>query len=51
LHWLSLVLGILLLFMAISSLWMFSPKTKKFKQGAIVAATGILIACLLLLLV
>lgn len=51
LHWLSLVLAILLLFMAISSLWMFSPKTKKFKRGAIVAAIGILFACLLLLLV
>ncbi len=43
-HWFTLVFGILLLFLAISSFWMFKPKTKTFRRGIIIASIGFIIA-------
>lgn len=48
-YWATTIYGVLLFFMAISSLWMFKPKTKKFKRGIILSVTGLIIAILLLL--
>lgn len=48
-HWFNLVFGTLVLFMAISSLWMFKPGTKTFRRGMILVGVGILFTVLLLL--
>jgi len=50
-HWITLTFGILLLFLAISSLWMFKIKTKIFKKAIITVFAGVLIAIVLLILV
>jgi hypothetical protein len=47
-HWLSVAFGILLLFLAISSFWMFKPKTKMFRRGLILAGSGLIFALVLL---
>lgn len=46
-HWLSLVFAILLFFMALSSFWMYTKKTKYFKRGLILSAIGVLLAVIL----
>lgn len=50
LHWFSLVYGILLIFLALSSFWMFKPKSKLFNRGIFFAGAGLLIAILLLII-
>lgn len=50
LHWFSMVYGILLLFLALSSFWMFKPKSKLFNRGILFAGAGLLIAILLLII-
>lgn len=47
-HLFATVFGILLLFLAVSSLWMFKPQAKSFKKGMIVAGSGVVIAIVLL---
>ena len=47
-HWFMVVFGILLLFMALSSLWMFKPGTKFFSRGMIYVGAGLVIAIILL---
>jgi len=49
-HWFMTFFGALLLFMAISSLWMFKSGTKFFRRGMIFTGVGILCAILLLFL-
>lgn len=49
-HLFATVFGILLLFLAVSSLWMFKPKAKSFKKGMVVAGSGVVIAIVLLLI-
>ncbi|PSK83246.1 hypothetical protein [Prolixibacter denitrificans] len=49
-HLFTTIFGILLLFLAVSSLWMFKPKAKIFKKGMIVAGSGVVIAIALLLI-
>ena len=49
LHWFTLLFGVLLLFLAVSSLWMFKMNTKIFKNGMITMVTGILFAIALLI--
>lgn len=49
-HWLSVVFAVLLLFLAISSFWMFKPKTKMFRRGMIFAGIGLCIAIIFLLI-
>jgi len=50
-HWLTLTIGILLLFMAVSSLWMFKINTKQFKKGLYTALAGIILAILIIIFV
>ncbi len=45
-HWLAVVYGVLLLFLAISSLWMYKPSSKKFKRGLVLTAIGLVIAAI-----
>lgn len=49
-HWLTTVFGALLLFMAISSFWMFKTGTRHFRRGIIIAGTGVVFAIALLLI-
>ena len=49
-HWFTLIFGILLLFMAISSFWMYRAGTKNFKRGLVFTFLGIVISLVVLLL-
>ncbi len=49
-HWLTTLYGILLLFLAISSFWMFKPSSKLFRRGMYFAGSGIALTIVLLLL-
>jgi hypothetical protein len=51
LHWFTATFGILLFFMAISSLWMFKSDSKIFRRGILTVAAGIIIAIIVLILV
>jgi len=46
----STIFGICLLFLAISSFWMFKPSTKMFRRGIVFTAIGLVLAILLLFL-
>lgn len=48
-HWFLLIYAFLLLFLAISSFWMFSPGSKSFKRGLILSVIGIVISLLIFL--
>ncbi len=50
LHFVAILYGILLLFLAISSFWMYTPGTKNFKRGVLLASTGGVLAAGILLL-
>jgi hypothetical protein len=50
-HWVTLVFGISLLFMAISSLWMFRPDSKLFRKGMITVLTGVITAVIILIFI
>jgi len=43
-HWFTLVYGVALLFLAISSFWMYKPKTKMFRRGIVFVFVGFVIA-------
>ncbi|MCU4176249.1 hypothetical protein [Carboxylicivirga sp. N1Y90] len=47
LHWFATVYGILLLFLAISSFWMYKPNTRLFKRGIVLSSIGIVVAIIL----
>jgi hypothetical protein len=49
-HWFSLVYGVSLLFLAISSFWMYQPGSKSFRRGAIIAGLGIVVTVIILIL-
>jgi hypothetical protein len=49
-HWVATIFGILLLFLAISSFWMFKPGTRFFRRGIYIAGAGIVAAIILLLI-
>jgi hypothetical protein len=49
-HWITLAFGIVMLFLAISSFWMFNRKSKVFLNGLYIILAGFLFAVLLLLL-
>lgn len=46
-HWFATVYGILLLFLALSSFWMYKPHTRPFKRGLVLSSIGIVAAILL----
>ncbi len=50
LHWISLTYGLSLMFLAISSFWMFKPKSKMFRRGLCFAALGVGLSILVLML-
>jgi uncharacterized membrane protein len=50
-HWITLTFGIVLLFMAISSLWMFNKKSKVFRNGIYTVIAGFIFAVILLLFI
>lgn len=49
-HWAGIIYAVLLLFLAISSFWMFKPKSKMFKRGLVFAGIGLVLAIVVLLL-
>lgn len=49
-HWFAVVYGVLLLFLALSSFWMYKPKSKSFKRGIVISAIGIVLAAIALFL-
>ena len=48
LYWLNVFFGLSLLFFAISSFWMFLPKTKTFKKGMYFTLGGIVLTLILI---
>ena len=48
-HWFNLAFGAILLFLAISSLWMFKANTKTFRRGMILTLVGIVASVVLLM--
>jgi uncharacterized membrane protein len=50
-HWLNLAFGISLFFMAISSFWMFNPKSKLFIKGMFIVIAGVAFALIILFLI
>ena len=44
LHWFSALYGVLLTFLAVSSLWMFKPSTRQFRRGLLLTAGGLVLA-------
>lgn len=49
--WISVIYGILLLFLALSSLWMFTPSTRKFRRGIMLTTIGVTLAVVLVFVV
>jgi hypothetical protein len=49
-HLFTTIFGILLLFLAISSFWMFKANSKLFRRGMILASAGIVVSIILLIL-
>lgn len=48
-HWFSLAYGILLLFLALSSFWMYSPGSRLFRRSLLISSTGIIAGMIVLL--
>lgn len=48
-HWFGVMYGILLLFLALSSFWMYRPGSKLFRRGIVLAVGGMVVSVLLLL--
>lgn len=48
-HWFTLVFGIVMLFMAVSSFWMFNKKSKAFRNGMYTVLAGFAFAVILLM--
>lgn len=51
LHWFTLAFGFIMLFMAISSLWMFKSGSVLFRKGILTILTGIILTVILLLFI
>lgn len=47
-HFLSAIFGLLLLFLAISSFWMYKPTTKMFRRSLYFTGAGLILALILL---
>jgi hypothetical protein len=50
-HWFTLIFGISMGFLAISSFWMFKAQTQVFRKGMYTALAGIVLAIVLLMLI
>jgi hypothetical protein len=51
LHWFTMSFGIVFLFLALSSFWMFKPGSKVFRNGMILIVAGFVFAVILLFLI
>lgn len=51
LHWFTLAFGVIMLFMAISSLWMFKSGSVLFRKGILTILAGIIFTVILLLFI
>jgi hypothetical protein len=51
LHWFTMSFGIVMLFLAISSLWMFKPGSKVFRKGILTVIAGVVFVLILLMFV
>jgi hypothetical protein len=49
-HWFTALYAISLLFLAISSFWMYKPGSKHFKRGIIISISGVVFSILLMLI-
>lgn len=49
-HWATLLFGAMLLFLGISSMWMFKPKSSLFRRGLYLSLAGIAVTLILLFL-
>lgn len=49
-HYFGVAYAVMLLFLAISSYWMYKPKSKMFRRGIILSALGIICAVVILFL-
>lgn len=49
-HWIPIIFGILLSFLAISSFWMFKVKTKPFRRGMYITVAGFIVAFIVLII-
>lgn len=49
-HWFTTIFGVLMLFLAFSSFWMFKAKTKHFKRGMVISSLGLVVAVVMLVL-
>lgn len=49
-HYFGVMYAVMLLFLAISSYWMYKPKSKMFRRGIILSALGIVCAIIILFL-
>lgn len=49
-HWFLTVFGIILLFLSVSSFWMFKKGTRSFSRGLILSGTGIVVTIIILLI-
>lgn len=49
-HWILVLFGVVMFFMAISAFWMYKPNTTRFRRGIILSVAGVLLAVLLLFL-
>lgn len=49
-HWFTTIYGVILFFLAISSLWMFKKSNKQFKRGLVLAGGGFLLAIVILII-
>jgi hypothetical protein len=50
-HWFTLTFAIVILFLAVSSLWMFKSTTKMFRKGMLTVVIGIVYALIILFFV
>lgn len=50
-HWIATLYGVLLLFLALSSFWMYKPNTNNFKRGLIISGLGIVFVIVLLFII
>lgn len=50
-HWFTALFGVMLLFLGVSSFWMFKSGTRQFRRGVVLAIVGTVAALLLLFIV
>ncbi len=49
-HWLNISYGVLLGFLALSSLWMYKPSTRMFRRGIVLSVAGLVLTAIIVVL-